>query len=120
MLVVCPSCVYYRIEDSLCISAMNRWSRRIAQPKEASRFGERAQGLLCSNNLYLIALAFPILASIPGLVLGFSWWVLIAVLVLIALLVFRFFVVFPRIACVHCRAKNVCPNARSMGLSNES
>ncbi len=118
-LVVCPSCVYYRLEGSLCISGMNRWARRIAQPREASRFGERATGLLCPNNLYLIALAFPIVAVIPGLALSFSWWVLLAMVVLIALLAFRFFVIFPRVACVHCRAKNVCPNARSMGLSNQ-
>jgi len=116
-LVVCPSCVYYRLEDSLCISGMNRWSRRIAKPRETSRFEERAHGLFCPNNLYLAALVFPIVAVIPGLALSFSWWVLLAMLFLIALLVFRFFVVFTRVACVHCRAKNVCPNARSMGLS---
>jgi hypothetical protein len=34
------------------------------------------------------------------------------------LLVFRIFVIFPQIACVHCRAKNICPNAQSMGLSS--
>ena len=42
---------------------------------------------------------------------------LVSLLILIALLAFRFFVVFTRAACVHFRAKNVCPNARSMGLS---
>jgi len=119
-LVVCPSCVYYRLEGSLCISGMNRWSRRIARPRDASRFGERAIGLLCANNLYLTALAFPIVAVIPGLAVSFSWWVLAALLALIALLVFRFLVVFTHVACVHCRAKNVCPNARSMGLSTHS
>jgi hypothetical protein len=119
-LVVCPSCVYYRLEGSLCVSGMNRWSRRIAQPREASRFEERANGLLCPNNLYLIVLVFPIVAVVPGLALSFSWGMLLAVLGLIALLLFRFFVVFTRVACVHCRAKNVCPNARSMGLSAES
>ena len=116
-LTVCPSCVYYRIDESTCISGMNRWSRRIARQKDASRFGKRAEGIACSNNLYLVALAFPIAAVIPGLALDFSTFVLVALLVLIALLAFRFFVVFPKIACVHCRAKNVCPNARSMGLS---
>ncbi|MFH1834270.1 MAG: hypothetical protein ABH877_04530 [bacterium] len=116
-LTVCPSCVYYRIEGSLCISGMNRWSRRIARQREASRFEERASGPFCPNNLYLIALVFPIVAVIPALALRFSLPVLVALLMLVALLLFRFFVVFPRIACVHCRAKSVCPNARSMGLS---
>jgi hypothetical protein len=119
-LTVCPSCVYSRLADSLCISGMNRWSRRIARPREASRFEERAEGVLCANNLYLASLAFPIVAVIPALALRFSWFVLAALLVLVGFLVFRFFVVFPRIACVHCRAKNVCPNARAMGLSGTS
>lgn len=44
-------------------------------------------------------------------------FVLGGVLLLVALLAFRFFYVFPRVSCVHCRAKNACPNARSMGLS---
>jgi hypothetical protein len=119
-LVVCPSCVYYRLENSLCVSGLNRWSRRIARPREASRFEDRARGLFCSNNLYLAALIFPILAVIPGLIMSFSPLVLAALLLLVAMLAFRFFVVFTRVACVHCRAKNVCPNARSMGLSQST
>jgi hypothetical protein len=116
-LSVCPSCIYYRIGGSLCISGMNRWSRRIARLRDESRFAERASGPLSPNNLYLIALAFPIIGAIPGLVLDFSVPVLVVMVMLVALLVFRFFVIFPRVACVHCRAKNVCPNARSMGLA---
>ena len=119
-LTVCPSCVYSRLTGSLCISGMNRWSRRIAHPREASRFDERAKGILCANNLYLISLGFPIVAVIPGLALNFSWLPFAVMLILVGLLVFRFFVVFPRVACVHCRAKNVCPNARAMGLSETS
>ncbi len=34
----------------------------------------------------------------------------------IALLPFRFFVVFTKVACIHCRAKNECPNAQAMGI----
>lgn len=34
----------------------------------------------------------------------------------IALLLFRFFVVFTKVACIHCRAKNECPNAQAMGI----
>ncbi len=26
---------------------------------------------------------------------------------------------FTRIVCIHCRAKNICPNAQSMGLSGK-
>jgi hypothetical protein len=116
-LTVCPSCVYYRLPGSLCISGMNRWSRKIARPIDASRFEERARGALRPNNLYLVALGFPIIAVVPGLVLGFPWPVLLALVVLVALLVFWFFVIFPKVACVHYRAKNACPNARAMGLS---
>jgi hypothetical protein len=32
------------------------------------------------------------------------------------LLLFRFFVIFPKIACLHCRAKAVCPQAGAMGV----
>jgi hypothetical protein len=96
---------------------MNRWSRRMAQPRDASRFGERADGPLCPNNLYLASLIFPVIAPVPGLILWFSWAVLAAVVGLVLLLAFRFFVVFPRVACAHCRAKNACPNARAMNLA---
>ena len=57
-----------------------------------------------------------IIAMIPALIISFSFLVLVILLVVVALLVFRFFVIFPKIACVHCRAKNVCPQAQSMGL----
>jgi hypothetical protein len=117
-LTVCPACVYYRIEGSLCVSGLNRWSRLIAAQRDSSRFRERAKGVFCSNNLYLVALGFPIVAAIPGAVLPFDPVALAIVLALAALLAFRFFVVFPRVACVHCRAKHVCPNARSMGLAD--
>ena len=40
-------------------------------------------------------------------------------LAVVGLLVLRMFAIFPQIACVHCRAKNICPNAQAMGLSNK-
>ena len=43
-----------------------------------------------------------------------SWKLLVIFLAVIGLLVFRFFVIFPRIACVHCRAKNICPQAQQI------
>jgi hypothetical protein len=116
-LTVCPSCVYYRLHGSLCISGLNRVSQRIASPRDASLFAGRAEGVLCPNNLYLVALGFPIVAVVPGLILHLHWPVLIIAVALVALLLFRFFVLFPRVACAHCRAKNACPNAQSMGLA---
>jgi ABC-type nitrate/sulfonate/bicarbonate transport system permease component len=62
-------------------------------------------------------LIIPIIAIIPALILNFSLLVLTILLIVVGLLLFRFFVIFTKIACVHCRAKNVCPQARSMGLS---
>jgi hypothetical protein len=38
-------------------------------------------------------------------------------LAVLALLLFRFFVIFPKVACVHCYAKNRCPNAIKMGMA---
>jgi hypothetical protein len=115
-MVVCPNCVYFRLGGSFCISGLSRWSRRVAKQHESSNFAERARGPLCSNNLHLIALIFPIVGVIPGLTLHFSLSVLVTLALLVTLLVFRFLVIFPRVACVHCRAKDACPNAQSMGL----
>lgn len=116
-LKVCPNCVYYRLEGSRCISGLNLFSRQIARPGEIQAFASRGQGLLCPNNLYLAALALPILLLIPGLVLNFSWLLLGIWLATVALLLARVFVIFPKVACVHCRAKHICPNAQAMGLS---
>jgi len=116
-LSVCPNCVYYRLKDSRCISGLNLVSKRVARQGSVKNFARRGEGLLCHNNLYMAAKVFPIVALIPALILNFSLLLLGIFLALVGLLVFRIFVIFPQIACVHCRAKNMCPNAQSMGLS---
>ncbi len=117
-LKVCPNCAYYRLENSRCISGLNVVSRKVAREGNVKNFPSRAKGLFCPNNLYIASLVIPIIAVIPALVLNFSFLVLAILLVVVGLLLFRFFVIFPKIACVHCRAKNVCPQAQSMGLSS--
>jgi hypothetical protein len=113
---VCPNCVYYKLDNSLCISGLNVVSRKVAKEGNIKDFSNRAKGLLCPNNLYIASLVIPIIAIIPTLILNFSAIVLIILLAVIGLLFFRFFVIFPKIACVHCRAKNVCPQAKQMGF----
>jgi hypothetical protein len=115
-LKVCPNCVYYRMDESICISGLNLLAKRIARAGAVSDFPRRAHGPFCPDNLYLASLALPILGIIPALFIGFSWNVLIILVLLMALLLFRFFIVFPKIACNHCRAKHICPNAQKMGL----
>lgn len=115
-LMVCPNCVYYRMNDSLCTSGLNLISRKIAKEGSLKDFPKRGEGLLCHNTLYMAALFIPIVAMIPALVLNFSFIVLGILLAVIGLLLFRFFVVFPKMACVHCAAKKECPNAQAMGL----
>jgi len=115
-LKVCPNCVYYKLDNSLCISGLNILSRKIAKEGNVKDFPNRAKSLLCPNNLYIASLVIPIIAMIPALIINFSFLVLVILIVVVALLIFRFFVIFPKIACVHCRAKNVCPQAQSMGL----
>jgi hypothetical protein len=115
-LKVCPNCPYYKLKDSLCISGMNLISRKIAREGEIKDFTNRASGLFCPNNLYIASLVIPIIGIIPALVLNFSWLLLIILLGLVGLILFRFFVIFTRIACVHCRAQNVCPQAKQMGF----
>lgn len=118
-LKVCPNCIYYKLDNSLCISALNVVSRKVAKEGNVKAFPGRAKGLFCPNNLYMASLVIPIIVIIPALVLNFSFLVLAILLVVVGLLLFRFFVIFPKIACVHCRAQNVCPQAQSMGLSNK-
>lgn len=115
-LTVCPKCVYYRMEGSLCVSGMNVVSRKVARQGRLEDFPRRGQGLFCHNNAYIASLAIPIIAMIPALALNFSFILLAIFLVVVGLLLFRFFVLFPKIACIHCAAKHGCPNARSMGL----
>jgi hypothetical protein len=117
-LTVCPNCVYYRAKDSLCVSGLNILSKKIAKEGDLKDFSRRAQGLFCPNNLYLASLIVPILAMIPALIMNFSVALLIIFLAVVGLLLFRFFVIFPRIACLHCRAKHVCPQAEAMGVRN--
>ena len=115
-LKVCPNCVYYKLDNSLCISGLNLVSRKVAKEGNVKEFANRAKCLFCPNNLYIASLVIPIIAMIPALILDFSVLVLAILIIVVGLLVFRFFVIFPKIACVHCRAKNVCPQAQSMKL----
>jgi hypothetical protein len=119
-LMVCPNCVYYKWDDSRCISGLNLVSKKVAREGDVKDFAKRGEGLLCHNNLYMAAKIFPIVAMIPALIFNFSPALLAIFLAVIGLLVFRMFVVFPKIACVHCRAKNICPNAEAMGLNDTS
>lgn len=119
-LKVCPNCPYYRLKDSLCVSGLNVVSRKVSREGNVKNFSNRAKGPFCSNNLYIASLIVPFPGIIPALVLNFSWPVLIILLALSALLMFRFLVIFPKIACVHCRAQNICPQAKSMGFGKEA
>ena len=117
-LKVCPNCPYYKLKDSVCVSGLNILSRKISNEGNVKNFSSRAKGPFCSNNLYIASLVIPIIGIIPALALNFSWVVLIILLALLGLLLFRFFIIFPKIACVHCRAQNICPQAKSMGFGN--
>jgi hypothetical protein len=118
-LVVCPNCVYCKLDDSLCISGLNVISKTFAPAGNIRDFPKRGEGLLCHNNLYMAAKILPIIAVIPALILNFSFSLLAIFLAVLGLLLFRIFVIFPQIACVHCRAKNICPNAEAMGLGDK-
>jgi hypothetical protein len=113
----CPNCPYYKFENSLCVSGLNVISKRLAKEGNIKDFPKRAKGILCSNNLYLAGFILPIVLLIPAAFTNFSFSLLGIILAMIGLLAFRFFIIFPKIACGHCRAKNVCPNAQSMGLN---
>lgn len=115
-LTICPDCVYLKIENSLCISGLNVISKKIAKEGNPENFPKRAKGLFCYNNLYVAALVIPIIVMIPGLIFNFSFLILAILFILVGLLLFRFFVIFPKIACLHCYAKYKCPQAGAMGV----
>jgi hypothetical protein len=117
-LKVCPNCVYYKAQDSLCISGLNVVSKKITQAGDSKDFAKRAEGLLCPNNLYMASLIVPIIAIIPALIVNFSVALLGIFVALVGLLLFRFFVIFPKLACLHCAAKFKCPQAGQMGVRN--
>ena len=91
-------------------------SQRFAKEGDPKCFAKRAEGLLCPNNLYLASLVAPILALIPALILSFSWLLLAILASLLGLFLFRFFVIFPKVACLHCYAKHQGPQAEAMGV----
>lgn len=117
-LIVCPNCVYSQMEGSLCVSGLNVFSRKASREGDPKNFARRAEGLFCPNNLYLASLVIPLLAMIPEMIVNFSVLLLILFILLMGLLLFRFFVIFPKIACLHCRAKYGCPQAEKMGVRN--
>ena len=117
-LMVCPSCVYRRMDGVRCVSAMNLVSRRLVRAADAKDFPNRGRGILCHNHLYMASLAAPLVLMLPALVLNFFFALLAIFLVIVGLFAFRIFVVFPRVACGHCAAKGQCPNAKAMGLSS--
>ena len=93
-------------------------SKKIAKEGDPKDFPKRGEGLFCNNNLYLAALVVPIIAMIPALILNFSFFLLAILLAVVGLLLFRFFVIFPKVACLHCSAKYKCPQAGAMGVRN--
>lgn len=115
-LKVCPNCVYYRMENAICVSGLNMVSRKIAKEGDLKRFPDRSKGAFCHNNLYMASLIAPIVAVIPALVLNFSAFVMAVLISLVGLLITRILVIFKRIACIYCAAKGHCPNAKSMGI----
>jgi hypothetical protein len=116
-LKVCPNCVYYRMNNSLCVSGLNRASRKMAKEGDLKQFSNRSKGPFCHNNLYMASLIAPIVALIPALVLNFSPFILSALIALVGLLLFRMFIIFRRIGCLYCAARRQCPNAKSMGIT---
>ena len=116
-IMVCPNCVYTRKPELLCISGLNIISRKIFPKGDINKFKSRAEGVLCHNNLYMTTKVFPLLTMLPFLFLNFSATLLLLFLSIAGILLFRIFYIFKKIACNHCLAKNTCPNAKSMGLS---
>jgi len=118
-LTVCPSCTYRRIKGALCVAGLNLLSARMAKERPKKEFPRRAEGIFCANNVYMASLMVPIAAMIAGMLFNFSAALLLVFLIVAALLIFRFFVIFPKLACLHCKAKHACPQAAAMGVRDK-
>jgi hypothetical protein len=116
---VCKNCVYYKIGDSLCISGLNRLSKKLFKTAPIENLSKRAEGLLCPNNSYIASLVFPMLCGIPLLIHKFNTALFLLEMFLFALFIIRFFYIIPKLACVHCRSKFVCPQAGQMGVRDK-
>ena len=115
-LTVCPNCVYYKMKDSVCTSGLNLVSRRLAKPGDIKNFSRRAEGAISHNKLYMDSLFIPVVFIIIALILNFSVLLLALFLTVLGLFMLRYFVIFKRVACVHCALKHRCPNAKAMGI----
>lgn len=115
-LQVCKNCVYFSLENGLCISGMNILAKKIAKKGSTSDFSNRAKGPFCPNHLYIASLIFPIVCGIPILIFNFSILLLTLVIFLFLLLSIRFVFIIPKLACVHCLSKFICPQAGQMGV----
>jgi len=115
-LKVCPHCVYRTLSDSRCVTGLNLLSPRFSRVRSPEEFGRRAEGVLCHNHLYMTALIAPLVLMVVGLVLNYSVAGLACLLGVAALMAFRYFILFMRVACPHCAMKGRCPNAKAMGI----
>ncbi|MFW3145914.1 MAG: hypothetical protein ACMUIE_03790 [Thermoplasmatota archaeon] len=115
-ITVCPSCVYHRMKEGICISGLNKISRGSVMERPLEEFEKRSKGILSPNNLYMAALIIPVPAIIPGLIIDFQFLPFLLLTAVVLLMLFRILVIFPKIACIHCMARYRCPNARQMGL----
>lgn len=115
-LSVCRHCVYFRMENGLCISGMNIVTKKLVGSGNPLNFPNRAKGPFCPNNLYIVSLLLPLLYGIPILIVNFTRPLLYLVGLVFILLVVRFMLIVPKLACVHCLSKFVCPQAGQMGV----
>ncbi|HSJ54275.1 MAG TPA: hypothetical protein VLC52_11095 [Anaerolineae bacterium] len=114
---VCRHCVYTRLQSGRCISGLNVLARKLGRPGDARLFATRARGPFSPNNVCLAARILPILGLVPALIVDLTLLLLGIALALVALLLLRVLVLFPRVACARCLARNACPNAAAMGLA---
>ena len=115
-LKVCPACIYHSKNKTRCISGFNIISKRVLHCQETKDLSRRGKGLLCHNHLYIFALVIPVIFMLHALVFNFSFFLLFLLLVLISILLLRILIIFPKMVCIHCMAKDKCPNAEAMGI----
>lgn len=116
-IMVCPNCVYTKKPGMFCVTGLNIIARKLPVEGDINNFADRGKGILCHNNLYLAAKIIPLVIMLPFVFINYSPTLLGIFLIVLALLLLRIFYLFKKLACAACLAKNICPNAQSMGLS---
>jgi hypothetical protein len=114
--VVCPGCEYYKRKQTRCISGLNIFAKRAWNRPSKKDLSVRDEGFFCHNHFIAVSLLLPVIFIIHALILNFSLFLLLCLLIIVSLLLFRILIILPKMACQNCISKAECPNSGTIGF----